>query len=68
MALDEPWTENLVKHADKDKTVYIITSGDKKWRWKRDDLQLICNASDKVNLEPTVAQIREFIHLRLVYA
>ncbi len=47
--------------ADPDKFVFIITASYKKWRWKRDDLQLICSASDKINIDPTLTQIREHI-------
>jgi len=39
--------KSIVKQADKNTSVFLITAGDPKWRWNRKDLMHITSASQK---------------------
>lgn len=53
--------KNIAKHADSSKTVYFISAGDAKWRWKRGDLKHVSSATNKVNPDQAYAEIKALL-------
>jgi len=58
--------KNIAKHADNSKTVYFISAGDAKWKWKRTDLKHVSSATTKLNPDKAYAQIRALLDPMLV--
>ena len=40
--------KDIVKKADPDKTVYLLTTGDADWTWKRTGIRLVTSATEKI--------------------
>ncbi|HNZ08067.1 MAG TPA: hypothetical protein PKI63_09765 [Candidatus Cloacimonadota bacterium] len=53
--------KNIAKHADKSKTVYFISAGDAKWKWKRTDLKHVSSATQKLNPDQTYTRIKAWL-------
>ncbi len=53
--------KNIAKHADNSKTVYFVSAGDAKWKWKRDDLKHVSSATKKLNPDKAYAQIKAWL-------
>jgi len=46
---------------DQSRTVYFVSVGDEKWRWKRDDLTVLTAATQKVKAADTYPQLRRLL-------
>ena len=53
--------KNIAKHADNAKTVYFVSAGDAKWKWKRSDLKHVSSATKKVNPEKAYTEIKALL-------
>lgn len=53
--------KDIAKRADNSKTVYFISVGDAKWKWKRSDLKHVSSATDKANPDKAYAQIKALL-------
>lgn len=50
--------KKIAKQADKQKTIFYVSVGDPKWRWKRDDIKLITSATQKSDVEDSFKDIQ----------
>ncbi len=53
--------KSIIRNADKDKTIFLMTAGDDKWHYKGEDVKIVTAASQKVTPDITSEAIISLI-------
>jgi len=53
--------KKLAGKMDKKRTVYLISTGDPKWKWKREDIKLVTSATENAEVPDVLKRMRFFL-------